>query len=256
MNPKKTALLLLFCLGISDASAQYSVRDSTLPGALIHAYAGYHLPGADLADRFGNNFSAGAGVLGKLRNSIFFGLSATFLTGGKVKEDTILNGISTADGRLIGSQGVQADISLQERGFNIQMHAGKLFPWIGPNPNSGVLFLAGVGILQHKIRIEYLQNEANNIVPALEGDYRKGYDRLSNGVSISEFVAYLNSSNNKLVNFYVGFEAIQAFTQNRRDWNLDAGAKDAQPRLDLMFGLKFGWYFPIYRQHKGKVFYF
>lgn len=82
--------------------------------------------------------------------------------------------------------------------------------------------MGGVGILQHKIRIEHQDNK----IPQLEGDYLKGYDRLSNGLMVHQFVGYFHMSNNRLINFFVGAEAWQGFTKNRRDLNFDTKMHD------------------------------
>jgi hypothetical protein len=52
--------------------------------------------------------------------------------------------------------------------------------------------------------------------------------------------------NQRLANFYVGLEAIQGFTQSRRDLNFDTGISDTQPRLDMLFGIRAGWVIHLY----------
>lgn len=249
-------IILLISSVVYKARAQYFMLDTLSKGALIHVNFSYHVPYGDLADRFGNNLGVGGGVYAKVGNNIIFGADGSFFFGTDVKEDTILDQLTTTSGQLIGSQGTLADIVLQERGFNISLKFGKIFPVIGPNRNSGILFILGPGIFQHKIKIEYLENDINNKVPQLEGEYRKGYDRLTNGVSITEFLGYINSSSGKLVNFYIGLEAIQAITQNRRSWNIDSNSADKANRLDLLFGIKGGWFFPTYKKKAQTEFFY
>lgn len=109
----------------------------------------------------------------------------------------------------------------------------------------------GAGFLEHKIRIDVDKDD----VPELSGDYLKGYDRLTNGLALTEFIGYMHCGNNRLINFIFGFELTQAFTQNRRDFNFDQMKKDDNKRLDLLYGIKLGWFFPLYR-HAATSYYY
>ena len=111
--------------------------------------------------------------------------------------------------------------------------------------------LTGIGFLQHKKRIEV----TGNVVPELTRDYRKGYDRLSNGPAITQFIGYHYLSNRRLINFFGGFEAIAALTKNRRGYNYDTMEYDNKQRFDLLYGIRFGWIIPLYKK-KPKEFYF
>lgn len=216
------------------------------------SYAG-HRPGGDLADRFGNNFSAGLGAdLVTSKGNWLFGADFNYLFGGQVKED-VLASLRTPEGFIIGNNRSYADIQLRERGFYAGAHAGKLFSIGLPNPRSGIRATVGAGLLQHKIRI---QGDPSSGVPQLDNDYKKGYDRLSNGLALTEFIGYQVMSMDKRVNFYIGFEFTQAFTMSRRDFNFDTRAKDETERNDLLFGIRVGWAIPIYfGQEAGEVFY-
>ena len=100
----------------------------------------------------------------------------------------------------------------------------------------------GVGIFQHKIRV---QEDPNSFVPIIAGEYKKGWDRLSNGLALRQFVGYQHLSLNGLVNFYAGFEFMQAFTQNRRVQDFKLMTKLDEKRFDLMYGIKVGWTLPF-----------
>ncbi|PLX14029.1 MAG: hypothetical protein C0594_00545, partial [Marinilabiliales bacterium] len=118
------------------------------------------------------------------------------------------------------------------------------------NPNSGILFNVGGGILQHKIHIEV---EYNN-TPQIQGDYVKGYDRLTNGFAMSEFIGYIYFSDNKILNFYGGFEFIQAFTQSRRSYDYFSMTRDTKKRTDLLYSIKIGWIIPLYKKIPQKYY--
>ena len=98
--------------------------------------------------------------------------------------------------------------------------------------------------MQHKIRIENDENQAKQI----SGDYVKGYDRLTNGFALMQYVGYQYLSNRRLVNFNLGVELYEGFTQNRRSYNFDEMRKDDTKRKDYLFGIRFGWVIPLYKK--------
>src|SRR5688572_23891874 len=106
------------------------------------------------------------------------------------------------------------------------------------------MITVSTGFIQHKIRIETI----GNAVPELRHDYKKGYDHLTNGWHLSEFIGYTYFSNRQLVNFYGGFELTQGFTANRRDYNFDNLGNSDKNRLDLLYGFKLGWILPLYKK--------
>jgi hypothetical protein len=238
-----------FLYSINSSLAQHNIRD-TIAFPMIGATFGYQLPGGDMADRFGNNFNVGGVFLWKLKNNLIFGFEGDFLFGDDVKENTILNKYKTPDGNIIDEHGHYATVILYERGLKFEFRVGKIFPVIGPNKNSGLMANLGIGYMQHKIRIETPESS----IPYISGEYSKGYDRLSTGPSLTEFIGYMNFSNSRLVNFYAGLEFTQAFTKNRREMNFDTGKKDDMSRLDLFFGLRIGWVFPLYKRSADKLY--
>ena len=124
---------------------------------------------------------------------------------------------------------------------------------LSPNPNSGIIIKAGVGYIQHWIRIRINEDKT---IPSFEGDYAKGYDRLSSGLAISEFIGYLYMGNTRVLNFFVGFEFMQSWTTNRREVNFDTGMKDDGNRFDALNGFKIGWIIPIYKRTPKEYYYY
>jgi hypothetical protein len=257
------ALLLSACSLLSVA--QVSVEDSTIAIPMIYGSFAQQLPGGVLKERFGTNSSIGAGFMHKTQKNWMFGFDYNFLFGSDVKDPNIFGGIATQpspfynqDGEIVGYgtnlidiYGGLAEIRLYQRGHHVSAKFGKLFPVLGPNPNSGIFFLAGIGFLQHHIRIE----NPGNITPQLNGDYKLGYERLTNGLATSQFLGYLFMSNNRLLNFFGGVEFVQGFTQERR-YNFATMQKDETPRLDLLSGIKLGWIFPLYKKMPQKYYYY
>lgn len=242
-----TVLLLTSCL----CFAKIQVNDSTSKFFMIAASASYQIPGGDMVKRFGNSFTAGGVFQFKTKSNLLFSFDGDFITGEFVKEPGLLQNITTNDGAFIGVDGKFANVIISERGYDFVLRAGKIFTLIGPNKNSGILLSAGIGFMQHKIRID----DKDKTVEQLKGNYRKGYDRLTNGMLLRQFIAYQNFSNNRLVNFFIGIELNTGFTKNRRAFNFDTMTADTKTRHDFLFALKAGWIIPFYRRDKDRVYY-
>lgn len=249
---KKVAFCLLFVLGFGCVQAQVNVQDSSVYAPFVQANYGVQFPGADLNERFGWNSSIGGALLFKTKTNWIFGGDCNFMFGNNVDETSVLDPLRTTEGQIIDRNGEYAEISLFQRGYSMFGRFGRLFPVFSPNPNSGIVVTGGLGFLQHKIRI---QNNNGNTVLALEGDYIKGYDRLSNGLAFREFVGYYYLGNKRLVNFFFGIELTQAFTQNRRTINYDTRTQSTDPRTDLQYGVQVGWIVPFYRRVAREFYY-
>jgi hypothetical protein len=233
-----------------EASAQSSLRDSVIRMSTIELSLGLHAPIGDMSARFGGSAAMGAAYRYKTKDNWQFGLEGSFFFGNDVKEQ-VATGLLTSEGFIIDRVGGFTELLVLERGMLISATIGKVIPVFGPNPNSGFVFRFGSGFMQHKIRLE----TRNNDVPQLEGDYLKGYDRLSNGLMLHQFVGYQYLSNKRLINFTLGIEGFQGFTQSRRDFNFDLMKKDETKRLDSLYGLRFSWNFPIYRKSANGYYY-
>lgn len=205
------------------------------------------IPEGDMAERFGVNSSIGIQFLLKTKKNWIMGLSGDFMFGNTVHENGILDSIKTSDGFLISMKGKLVDSRFLERGFNGFVKAGKLFPVWGPNKNSGVVAIFGVGFLQHKIRIELIDEDADQ-VPQLSEEIKKGYDRLSRGIALNQSVGYIFLSNNRIANFYAGIDITEAFTKNIRGFNYDLMKKDDAQRTDVLIGFRVGWILPLYKR--------
>jgi len=249
-----TKVILFFCLTgfYHGAEAQINLSEKIeFPFAAVH-YA-YQIPGHDLAQRFGNNSQIGASFFYKFRSNLVTGVEGSFLFSENVRRnDQYLRLIAASDGNVISEAGTFAGIFFHQRGFNLQARVGGIIPIFGPNPNSGLLILGGAGMLQHKIRIEV---EGNN-VPQLRGDYRKGYDRLTSGPSISQYIGYVYFDNEHTINFQVGLEFTQAWTQSRRSFDFDRMQPDIKKRFESLWGVRIGWLLPLIKRAPRDYYYF
>jgi hypothetical protein len=111
--------------------------------------------------------------------------------------------------------------------------------------------LASVGFMQYKINMF----DRDNSFPQLRDEYKKGYDRLTNGVYIEDFIGYNYFAKNKMINFYAGFNFVWGFTEGRRAYLLDLARPDTGNRNDILVGFKFGWVMPIYKKNTEDTFY-
>ncbi len=237
---KKYIFFPLLCLAFF-AKAQ-SAASSLID---VNFSVGTHLPAADLAKRFGNNQSIGLGVDWISAKHFIIGVQSNYYYGKKVKEN-VLNNLYTKEGFLFGKDFTPANILTRERGFDVMLVLGKI--WVPKTAENirGLRTTFGVGFLQHKIRIQ----DDSRTITQLTGDYIKGYDRLTNGLALSQFIGYQYISNNKRANFYGGFEITEAFTSSKRAWDWDTNSADTKKRLDLLYGLKIGWILPLTLEEK------
>ncbi len=249
----RTRLFLACALGCAAASlvAQHGIRDTTITVVPITLSYAYQLPMGDMAVRFGANHNIGLSAGVKFKSNYYLGAEGSFIFGPNVKELSMLNQITMDNGDIVDQNGDPSTVLLYERGFTVAAAAGKVMPIMGPNPNSGLLLKLGAGYMQHFVRIE----SQNNVLPALEDDYAKGYDRLTAGPFGVFFVGYQHLGNKNLVNFVFGYELTMAFTHNLRPYNFDTGKTDDRQRVDALSGLRFGWTLPIYKNRDDRRFY-
>ncbi len=242
-------ILSILCFSYADAQP-LNMRDSIMKVSSIQVQYSYHMPGGDMKTRFGNSSMLGGGFLHKTKQNYFWGFDVNFLFGNNLNERYVLDSLKTTRGQFITIAGEYGDVRMFERGFVTHAKFGKLFP-ISKNKNSGILVLLGLGFMEHKMQIEVLEEN----VESLDGDKRKGYDRLTNGISTSQFVGYWFMNPNRRFNFYAGLDFYQGYTMNRRDWDYHAMRKLDEKRFDALTGLRFGVVLPLYKR-MPKEYYF
>lgn len=236
-------LLAVFVFTAISGSAQLNVKDSASSFWFLQPHLSLQFPGGDMKERFFMNSAVGFGVNYKTDKNWMFGAEMSYMFAEKVRnEDQILSNINTSEGFVIDQTGVFANIHFRQRGFFTGVKAGKIFQTRFGNPNSGVLLLGSLGLLQHKIRIEVYENTA----PQLRDDYIKGYDKLTNGPAGSLFLGYMHVSDAKITNFTIGAEYIYGRTQSRRDYDFVLMGKDESIRHDQLFSIRFTWLIPVY----------
>lgn len=249
---KRTLLFLLVFYSGFLLYSQVNVKDETLAAFIPHISYSYQFTSGDIANRYGDNSTIGVGLKYKSTKNFMFSFDANFIFGSDIKNtDSILWMVLTEDEYIIDGNGTYALYALYERGYNLNFSFGKILPVLNPNPNSGLMITAGFGYSLHRMKIDNQHRTA----PQISDDYAKGYDMLTGGMSLNQFIGWFYMGNSKLTNFYVGFEFHQAFTKSLRDWNLSTMEKDNNSYIDLFYGIKVGWTLPIYQRAPDKYYF-
>ncbi len=246
--------LLIFLLMIIWANPLFAQEkteeEKPLPNMLQFNVAyGFQIPGGDLAARFGTGSDLNVGIQ-YMTGKIIFGADGGLFFNDNVKED-VLAFMRTEDLAVIGNQREYTNVLLSQRGWYVGALGGVILPVFPNVKRSGIRLTLGVGFMQHKINI---RDQAGEITQ-LMGEYRKGYDRLTNGLAIKQFIGYHYFSKNRLINAFAGFEFMQGFTKNRRSINFDTIMRDDSNRLDLLQGFRIGWTLPFFYDADDKFYY-
>jgi len=214
----------------------------------LNMTVGYQNSGSDLANRFGASNSLGLGMDYITANNWIFGLNGNFIFGSRVKEDVLAN-LRTEQGTLVANNAFVSNILLRMRSYYVTGHVGKLIPLSKSNKRSGIRITLGGGIWEHKIRI---QDDPEAPTASLTNALKRGYDRLTRGPAINEFIGYQYFAKNNRINFYIGLELTQGFTQSVRGFNFDTREFDTERRFDTLFGGRIGWILPFYLGNKAE----
>lgn len=249
---KKLVWILFLCTLSAIGYAQKNISDTTIRFFAISGQFGIQTPFGDIADRFGTGGIAGGSFLYKSKSNLTLEGNFGFIFGNNIKEDSIFRPLMTAQGIMIGRDGNPGEAKIFQRGFLITGRIGKIIPIIGPNPNSGLHLAVGGGFMQHKIKIE----DTFESIPQLAGEYKKGYDRLTFGPTLSQSIGYQHFSSYRYFNFYIGMEFYEGFTQNRRTINFDTGKPDNRQRIDVIGTFVVRWYFPMYKRQPSDYYFY
>lgn len=239
----KVIIVFLTIFIVGKANAQ-NIKDDTIFTPIVCVSYAAQIPMLDMAKSFGLNSSLGINGGVKTANNWQFELDGTFMFSKNVKVFTILDPLLTSNNQIININGEPTNIEVYERGFTGTFNVGKVFPVIGPNPNSGLIAKLGVGFIRHKIRID----NQDNLVPMLNEENLVYFDRLTWGFLVKQYIGYQHLGNSNLTNFTFGIEFMQGFTQGVRDYQLDLEGPYKDKRLDFLFGIRVGWVIPVYRK--------
>lgn len=245
-------LFLFVFLLTNKVNGANNPKDTAVAVNMIGLSFGYQSPQLDMNKRFYSNLTTGLNFYRKTKKNLVFGVDWFYLFAQKVKEQDMFSSILNSDGFFTDENGQNASVRLYERGHCFNAKVGKLFPVSKKNKNSGILLLLNGGWLQHKIKIEDL----GNLTPAIKKEYRNGYDRLSGGWNLGFFAGYLFMSNNRLFNFFGGFEGYYAQTKSLRSWDFNKMKYDDTQRKDMLIGVKVGILLPLYKRSQSGFYFY
>lgn len=244
---------LIFILGLISLTTGSLHAQAPQSYRLLRFQYMFQWPMADLQDRFGaNNSFGGALEHVNLNNGWFLGGQGTYIFGNNVKEDVISH-LRVFDGTVIGIDGLPGDVNLKQRGYTVGLYTGKVFSSSkSDSKQKGIRTEIGLGLLQHKIRV---QDNFSTVV-ALEPDYLKGYDRMTNGLytAIAAGYQYHNPLNN--VHFQLMGELIAARTGSRRSFDHATGGPITAKRWDLLAGIRLAYVVTISRKKAPEDIYY
>jgi hypothetical protein len=243
-----TTKVIAFCvtfLILSERSyGQRSyIKDTIVNCKLFTPAYSFQEPAGSMAQSFSWDDALSASFLFKFGHNILLGVGFEYFFGNDIKDDSLFRYITApSGGGILGSEGIFSNVALYERGYIATGYIGKIIPIFNSNHNSGLMLLAGAGYMQHKIRIVVV----NSDIAELTGDYLKGYDHLTSGPCLSQYIGYQHLGRNKLGNYNVGFEFSEGITKNRRIYNFDSMGPDNSLDFDMLVGVKVGFVLPFY----------
>jgi hypothetical protein len=246
-------LLLLWVSTPIFIIGQRNVSDSVIGTPIIAVHYGINQTAYDLSDRYGLLNHIGILTGYKTKKNWFWGVDANFIFGNQIRMTRLFDHLVDSYGNITDINGDIAKLLVYSRGVNVNATVGKIIPWFGPNDNSGIFVHLGLGYLLHKLRLE----TQDQVVPQLELDYKKGYDRLTIGPCIHQFLGYSFMANSGFLNFYVGFYFQEGFTQNKRTIFFDQPdlPVSTATRFDFQYGAKLGWLIPFYKRQPKDFYY-
>jgi len=225
-------------------------------GFILAGNADFDIPAGNIGKEFGLSYRVGPGVLYKTSSNWLIGAKCDFILGSVVKQDSLMINIrdrystdNTHVYEFINNDGEREGVPVYERGYIIGLQAGKIISTSKSHPDNGIELLTSAGFIQYKIDIY----NSNKDIPQLQGSYLKGYDRLTNGAFVEEYAGYIFFAKNKLLNFTLGLDGLVGFTQDRRTFLYDVMRSDNGQRIDFLFGLRGGWFIPIFKRKSEEM---
>ncbi|HTA26571.1 MAG TPA: hypothetical protein VK809_02200 [Bacteroidia bacterium] len=240
---KRAKLFLLSVLLFSSLKGIAQHKDTAASGFLFElSYAG-QLPGGDIGKLFGFNSNVQGGVHYKTQNNWVFGGEFSYMFGNYLRNTGILDSLATTNGNVIANDGNYPGVSYFETGFDIQLTVGKLFP-VSKNLNSGILTMISAGYIQYHLSI----SAPSDWTPQISGDYLQGYEHLTAGACITEFIGYQYISKKSFVAFFGGFEFTEAMAKSLQ-YDFESNSKNPNYKFNMLSGIRVGWMLPILQEN-------
>ena len=258
-----TVLLLLPASSHAQVIGEYQIDTSTniiWTGASF----GYQFPFGKLSHTFKSNFNLGTGFTFKTASNWTWSINFNYMFGSQLNYTEanygdfmhdLLGSAFDSQWQIFNAAGWATVIYFEGRYWNLGAGLGKVIPVSKKWKNSGIWINTSFGFLQHKIFINIPDPSANKI-PAFEKDYKKGYDRLSSGFYMSQFIGYLFMQKVRVASFYAGVEIYEMWTKPDRNYIFTVGpTQDMKNEFSALLGFKIGWIVPLYEKTKTIKYY-
>lgn len=232
-----TSVTLIFVL--LACKAQTTLHDQ---GFLFSPHYALQIPHGDLKDRYDLFSSIGLAVEYKTKRDFIFGIDYDWYFGESIGEFGTFSEITTDFGQIIDADGNYSVVRLNIKGNYLTANCGYLINLPKDEPNSGILIQLGAGWMQHKIDIIASQTK----IPQINGEYEKGYDKLTYGFATKQFIGYQHLNERDRYHLRAGIEFNQGFTQGRRTWDFNANAPGTDRRFDGTTALQISFIVPVY----------
>ena len=235
---------MLVCNALIVSAQANSGANDPVPnqGFLFTVQFAYHTPLFDMRERFQPFNAAGAAVYYKTKSNFHFGVDYDWFYGQKVKYTHLFDDFENDQGQITDEDGNYSIYRLNIRGHYLTANMGYLYRLNKKEPNSGIIFIAGTGLLLHRISIQAPTFK----VPQVNGEYAKGYDHLTYGIATKQFIGYQRAHIYHRFRFRCGIEFTQGFTQGRRTWDFASNSSGKDDRFDGTMSLRFGVILPVY----------
>ncbi|MDC0579675.1 hypothetical protein OAP11_02825 [Bacteroidia bacterium] len=232
-------ITLFFCLP-SISFAQSEVKTSQ--AFLFTPHISRHWVGGDLDKRFYDFNAIGMDIAYKFKSNLIMGVDYDWFYGQSVKDEGIFSQIDGNSGLIIDKNGDFSVINLNIKGFTSNFYMGYLINMPKIHSNSGLLVSMGAGFMQHKIDLFSSQIT----IPQLNGEYEKGYDKLTYGFATKQYIGYQHLVNHNRYHYRIGLVFNQGFTEGQRTWDFNANTSGKDKRFDTSVALQLGLIVPIY----------
>jgi len=240
---KQLICFLVLFLFLFSLSAQEKKEDekSAISISAINLGVQLQKPLLDFNDRYAGFSILNVGVNSKTINNMVYNFSYDIILGKNVIQDDLSNLYLNNDSLITGLNGQPAALGVFLRGYKVNFGIGKIVKPI-KNRNSGILVELNSGIMSSKIRYK---DGAENF-SFLTDAYLRGFDKLSRGFYLEEFVGLLFYDDEKLINFKIGLNFLQGFTSDKRAYFYASEAQPIENRKDFAVGIKANWIIPFY----------
>ena len=207
----------------------------------------FNSPQSDLKDRFGVHSELGLNFNVE-KGNLHWVNSFNFLFGGNVKDSLLFPSLANDQNLIISSENIFGDVRVYERGYNA--FTGLAYN-IWQNDYLSLRIQGQIGYLNYKTRIEVIDNN----IPALNDDYKRGYDDMMHGLAFREFIGLYYSGDRSLANFFIGAQFTHSNTQSVRNYSYRSLGTFTSKSNDQYWGLTAGWILKIGERSTNRYYY-